>query len=1034
MLLHRLLYQAPATLCAGTLPVRSTFYSFDGESEALDAAGGTCHGPYCISLNGKWMFRYYESPAAIDQGDFDGDCTAWEDITVPCPWTMQGHDHPHYTNVQMPFPELPPKVPDQNPTGLYRREFSVPGSWQNRRVILHFDGVESCFAISVNGFDVGFAKNSRGAHEFDITQFCHRGRNRLAVVVMKWSDANFIEDQDMWWHGGIVRDVLLLSHPQSHIADIFAQATLKEDCKTGFLDFSFAVDFDASQQGVTGWRMKVALFDSAGEPVSGFPMECPVCKGCVQPGYNPSCDEVNRICCDLPSVQAWSAEHPRLYKLSAALVSPQGEMVEATAIRIGFRRVEVKERKLLINGEPVRIHGVNRHESNPRTGRTVTREDMLRDLKMMKCFNINAIRTSHYPDAPDFYDLCDECGFYVWDEANLEHHAFYGSICANPAWTPAFVERVTHLVERDKNHASVVVWSLGNEAGQGANHAAMAGYVRFRDKTRPLNYEGAIHTYTYDNEPNRNLFLTDIVGPMYPPIAKIRKWSNDAKNDPRPYIMCEYSHSMGNSNGELKDYFRAFDECEGIQGGFIWEWCDHALCRRDAGGRECLAYGGDFGDRPNDGNFVCDGLVGAERDVHPGLHEYKFLAQPVHFHALNLEKLTFELENRQYFSDWAAFRLRCAFQVDGIAVATAEMPMPAVAPQFGARAGVTLVPPDWGKFCGCQVHVIFQVLLKEATWYADAGFEVAHWQFALPVHLPPSEEKPLIAKFAVEKKDNGLSVVASGLEARFGGGDGALQLLLPGGLAIAGPKPCFWRAPIDNDGFKLPQLSNDCRPLESWLELGYDKLTCSTRNVTVLGQVAEMTRVITAPGIQEATLRHWMKVSALDCGAIRFENVFVVPEEFRDLPRVGLLWKLPLVFNAVEYWGLGPFENYCDRDAAAVFGRFAMPIRDLPGAYLMPQSAGNRTQVQELHLLTDGITLRIVARDTPFEFSLLPYGDDEIFAARHWHELGAQRFWYWHLDARQRGVGSRSCGPPPLDSYLISPGEYHLNFEMSLQM
>ncbi len=1017
MLLNSLIWQAPAALCAGTLPVHATFQHFDSEKEALDCAGTACRGPYCVSLNGTWKFHYYETPEAVAESDLDCDCVTWDEIKVPGAWTMQGYDRPHYTNIKMPYKELPPNVPEQNPTGLYRRDFTVPSAWKDRRIILRFDGVESCFAVRVNGHDIGFAKNSRGTHEFDITQHCKTGVNSLAVLVLKWSDANFIEDQDMWWHGGIVRDVLLLSRPISHIADIFAKARLKDDCRTGHLDFSFAVDYAPLGKIDADWRMRLNLFAPDGALVPGFPMECAT--GCISSkgGYIPSYDDIRRIQCDLPDVLAWSAEHPNLYKLSAALLDGEGRLVDATAIRIGFRRMEIKERKLLINGEPVQIHGVNRHEANPHTGRTISRADMERDLKMMKRFNINAIRTSHYPDAPDFYDLCDEYGFYVWDEANLEHHAFYSSICRNPAWTPAYAERVTHLLERDKNHPSVIVWSLGNEAGQGANHAAMAGYIRFRDGTRPINYEGAIHANGYNTVPNRNLCLTDIVGPMYPPVSKIREWSRIAKDDSRPYIMCEYSHAMGNSNGELKDYFKAFDECEGLQGGFIWEWCDHSLYKKDKDGREYLAYGGDFGDVPNDGNFVCDGLVGAERDVHPGLYEYKYLSQPVRFHALDLSKLAFELENRQYFSDWSAFALKCTFLVDGVVVATEDMQMPEIAPRFGARASVAPKCPEWSKFQGKRAHINFQVLLKNDSFYAEAGFEVAHWQFELPVRLPK-------VVCAVKKKD-GISVVP-------GKNGNVMQLLLPGGIAIEGPEPCFWRAPTDNDGFKLPQLNNDCRPIQAWFEKGYDRFSCTDVDTKCKDGNIEVKQTIAAPGIQDAVILHRMKVLALDDGAVCFENTFTVPEEYQDLPRVGLLWKVPLSFDRLEYLGLGPYENYRDRDAAAMFGRFAMPIKDLPGSYLMPQSAGNRTQVQELVLQGAGNALHVIAQDAPFEFSLLPYSDAELFAARHWHELGQQRCWYWHLDAMQRGVGTRSCGPVLQECYQIASGEYKLNIMISL--
>lgn len=1031
MLLDQLLWQSPGALCSGTLPVRAGGFSFDNEADALAAAGTAEHGAYCVSLNGCWKFRYLEDPARLTDADLDADCTRWNDITVPGAWTVQGYDRPHYTNVQMPYAEKAPQVPEKNPTGIYRCKFICPEAWQGRRIILHFDGVESCFSVRVNGRDAGFAKNSRGAHEFDITGYCRAGENELAVLVVKWSDANFIEDQDMWWHGGIVRDVLLLSRPENHVADIFACAGLDDNYQTGLLTVRSAVRFASGAIAGEAWRLRFNLYDPAGKPVRGFPRECAADNCWEDPGYAPGSNPEQILECRIPRVKAWSAEHPQLYKLSVALIDKDGCAVEYTAVRIGFRRIEIQKRQLLINGQAVQIHGVNRHESHPRTGRTVSRADIERDLRLMKQFNINAIRTAHYPDTPEFYDLCDEYGFYVWDEANLEHHAFYNSFCNNPAWSPAFAERAAHLLERDKNHPSVIVWSLGNESGAGSNHAAMAGYIRFRDPSRPVHYEGGIHSMVYNTLPNRNLFLTDIVGPMYPPVKKLYEWSRIAVDDPRPYIMCEYSHAMGNSNGELKDYFEAFDRCEGVQGGFIWEWCDHALYARTADGVEYLAYGGDFGDTPNDGNFVCDGLVGAERDVHPGLYEYKYLAQPVRLALTDPDDGLLELENRQYFSDWSQFKLRWELQVDGRIVRKGYLPMPEIRPHFGEKAQITVNYPDWSSFRGKMVHLTLRVLLKHATRYAEAGFEVAHGQFSLPVRLKPQRTVHKVQPISLEDSAGELRLRSGKLQVTLQCQSGVTCWRRANGSMLEGPEPCFFRAPTDNDGFRMPQISNQTRPLAAWLERGYDRLITSVPDITANGSSLELLRKISAPGIADRAIQHKMRITALDNGRMKLENCFEIPAGFEDLPRIGLLWKLPLAFDTAEYLGLGPHENYQDRNAAALFARFSTPIRELPGNYLLPQSAGNRTQVQELLLSSPTESWRVCAEKKPFEFSIQPYSDAELFAVRHWHELAEQRCWYWHLDLLQRGVGTRSCGPELQKRYRIKPGKYELNLIIS---
>ena len=1046
MLLHSSLWQSPGVLMSGTLPVRATLYSFDTVEQAVSHAGKTEHGPYAISLNGQWKFQYTESPEGITEMELDGDCSSWKEIAVPGAWTVQGYDKPHYTNARMPYQEMPPKVPSINPTGIYRRRFEVPAAWGERRVILHFDGVESCFFVRVNGHDVGFAKNSRGAHEFDVTEYTHIGANELSAVVMKWSDANVIEDQDMWWHGGIVRNVELLSRPATHIADLFASSILDEDLTTGLLSVEAALHFASREEMEGSWKLRVRLYGANGDALEGFPQEQELAWFWCNPEYEPTVGPRNsRLECRVPDVMPWSAEHPVLYTVDLSLVNPEGTEVEHVATRVGFRRMEIRNRKLLINGEAVLIHGVNRHEANPRRGRTVTREDMEQDLQLMKRFNINAIRTSHYPDTPEFYDLCDEYGFYVWDEANLEHHAYYDSICRNPAWAPAFAERATHLVERDKNHASIIVWSLGNESGVGANHAAMAGYIRFRDPGRLLHYEGAIYTGGKSSIPNRNLYLTDIVGPMYPRLELLYEWSRNAVDDPRPFIMCEFSHAMGNSNGELKDYFEAFEHCEGLQGGFIWEWCDHALYKKGADGKEFLAYGGDFGDVPNDANFVCDGLVGAERDPHPGLYEYKYLSQPFRFKAVDLEKCVFQIENRQYFSGAEAYHLEYEFLVDGHRISGGVMPMPKMEARFGAIASVTLPQPDWTQLQEETVHLTLKVVQKEATRWAEAGFEVAHEQFEMKTPekapektpglfapgtepAPGTQTAPGISVSGGVTENDGAYVLQSGEWKVIGSRkDGRVEWRRADGMTLPGMEPCFFRAPTDNDGFRLPGLSNFDRPLKLWQELGYDHLVSKVEVVDADGDNVRLVRLVMAPGIEGEAIRHELKLTPLAGGRIRVENFFVVPDAFKDLPRVGLTWRIPLSFEAVEYLGLGPHENYCDRAAAAILGRFAMPIAELPGNYLMPQSAGNRTKVRELVLKGQAGNLAISTQASSFEFSILPYSDAELFAAHHWHELAKQESWHLHLDAAQRGVGTRSCGPNLQEKYRIQPGEFHLD-------
>ena len=1025
MLINQLLCQSPGLLNLGRLPVRATFFTYAEEKTALAAAGTPDRGEFYTSLNGQWSFKYLESPALLSENLLNEDTAAWDNIAVPGAWTVQGYDKPHYTNVQMPYKNMPPEVPQENPTGIYRREFELDENWNDQRIILHFDGVESFFAVRINGKDAGMAKDSRAANEFDITDLCQPGRNSITVTVVKWSDANFIEDQDMFWHGGIIRDVYLMRRPQNHLFDIFACATLQSDYRTGELAIKAAAHLTERPTAAAPWKVRVNLFDPSGKAVKGFPQEYTLRSYAVN---------LNRVelldspVIKLDNVKPWSGEFPQLYKLSAALVAPDGKIEEYTALRIGFRRMEITERQFLINGEKILFCGVNRHESHPRKGRTVSREDIIKDLKLMKQFNINAIRTSHYPDCPEFYDLCDEYGFYVWDEANLEHHAYYSALCDDPQWIGAFADRAANLVERDKNHPCVIVWSMGNEAGIGFNHAAMAGFIRHRDPSRVLHYEGAIHSMQYHTVPMRNLPLTDIVSPMYPPPEKLYEWSRIALHDPRPYIMCEFNHAMGNSNGELCDYFEAFEKGEGLQGGFIWEWCDHAIYKQTPDGKEFLGYGGDFGDTPNDGNFVCDGLVGAERDVHPGLYEYKYFAQPVRFYARDLVNGVFEAENRRYFSDYRDYKLQVTYSVDGVPVKKVLMNMPETEKRFAARTSFKLDYPDFSKFSGRKVHILLEAVLKKSCWYAEKGFEAAHEQFELPVVLAAPAVKAAKA-VKVNADDKAVTFKSANAELVIDRADGTLNYFRNGKLVASGGEPWFFRAPTDNDGFKLPWLNNQLRPVEAWLNNGYDKFAVQNVTVEFDGSSVIIRRSINTPAISEA-IEHTLIVSADKSGTIALSNKFNIPEVYNDLPRVGLRWKFAAADAEVNYLGMGPLENYIDRVSAAIYGRFAMNAAELPGNYLMPQSAGNRTCVEELEVATADGVLK-VAGDKPFEFAMAPYSDAELFAALHWHELPEQECYYLYIDLKHRGVGSRSCGPKLNERYRIKPGVYDLTIKLS---
>ena len=527
-------WELPELQSLNRLPARATLISFPTPAAAatFDRAATRWH----VSLDGSWDFKLADRPAAAAAA-LRG-ARGWDTVDVPGLWTMQGYDRPQYTNVQMPFAEPPPHVPEANPTGIYRRRFTVPRGWRRRRIVLGFGGVEGVLYLLVNGEPVGISKDSRTPAEFDLTDLVRHGsENELVAVVVRWSDASFVEDQDQWWHAGISREVYLRS---SRIEDVFANASLDDDYRHGLLTVT----------GVADGPLEARLLDQRGRTVLASPVP---------------------VAAEVRAPRQWSAEDPALYTLVVSL-----EDGESVACRVGFRRVEIRDRRLLINGKAVLISGVNRHEHDDVTGRVISKESMETDIRLMKQSNINAVRTSHYPDDPYWLDLCDRHGLYVVDEANVESHAYYDEVCRDPRYTGAFVERVKNMVERDKNHPSVILWSLGNESGYGENHDAAAGWIRGRDPSRPLHYEGAIRRDWLGGHR-----ATDVVCPMYPEVDKIEAFAK-RDDDPRPLILCEYSHAMGNSNGGLADYFAAFERHGALQGGFVWEWVDHGIRQTDS--------------------------------------------------------------------------------------------------------------------------------------------------------------------------------------------------------------------------------------------------------------------------------------------------------------------------------------------------------------------------------------------------------------------------------------------------------------------
>lgn len=1022
-------WMAPELIQINRLPARATFLSFPTADAARQ--GEPRESPWFQSLNGEWRFQLAPRPEAVPeefiQPEFDA--SGWDTLPVPSNWTMHGYDRPHYTNVQMPFPDEPPLVPEENPTGLYRTTFEIDAAWAGRRVVLHVGGAESVLYVYVNGEAVGMSKDTRLPSEFDITDFARPGEiNTLAAVVVKWSDATFIEDQDQWWMGGIYRDVYLYSTAPTYLSDIFCTPQMDDDFKNGRLEIAAKVGFPRVSE--EGWSVSAQLYDAGGSAVWAQPLKEEV--NTKNQGYFKP-----RLQADLRGEVAeprlWSAEEPNLYQLVVTLHNPAGEAIESTRISTGFRRVEIGGNELRINGKAVLIKGVNRHEHDDTTGKAVSRASMEADVRLMKQFNFNAVRTAHYPNDPYWYALCDRYGIYVMDEADVESHEFGHQMAHDPRYASAFLERGLRMVERDKNHPSVISWSLGNESGYGPNHDAMAGWIRKYDPSRPVHYEGAICGPWEDVDTMPGTAATDFISPMYAQIKSIVDWAqNPARIDRRrPVILCEYSHAMGNSNGCLGEYFDAFENVHGLQGGFIWEWVDHGIKRTDANGVDYWAYGGDFGDVPNDLNFVCDGLVSPDRTLHPAMYEFKYLAQPVGATA-DFEAGKLFITNKRDFTTLGDLRGRWQLTVDGQEVRSGELPVLNSAPGETAEVPLPVEAPPLRPGQECFLNLSFT--LAEPTLWADAGHEVATIQLSVsaaaaqPV-APVAGEVPA-AQFDVEEDARQIAVSGDGLGLTASKEQGCLTSLTCDGVEtlLRGPQLSIWRAATDNDGIK-GWSGQESKALGRWLAAGLNEMTVHTDEVSAVA--AEGSVRLTIRQTWEARGGRFIHEHVYRTrlgGGVAVSNTVTCEGDLPDLPRVGVTLALPAGFESLTWLGRGPFENYPDRNRAAFIGRYSSTVTDQYVPYVMPQENGLKTDVRWLRLEDEAGRGLLIVPEGHAHFSATHFAAEDLFAATHTNELRPRPEVIVSLDHVHRGVGTNSCGPDTLECYKIAPGMFQFDF------
>jgi len=941
-----------------------------------------------LSLDGGWRFRLAEGLHDLTDGfeHPEHEDTAWETLAVPSCWQMTGvPDRPRlgapaYTNTVYPFPVDPPRVPDTNPTGEYRRAFTLPGDWPaTGRTFLRFEGVDSCFAVWLNGTRLGDGKGSRLPTEFDATDHLREGENLLAVRVHQWSAGSYLEDQDMWWLSGIFRSVGVLHRPEGGVPDLFAHADY--DHRTGL--GTLRVEADAEGRvSVPELGIDIPLGESA-----------------------------------TIAVEPWTAETPRLYEAVVATAS------ERVRLRLGFRTVAVEDGLLKVNGRPILLRGVNRHEWDPDHGRTLSVETMRRDIELMKRHNINAVRTSHYPPDRRFLDLCDELGMWVVDECDLETHGFIhvgwrGNPSDEPQWREAYLDRMRRMVERDKNHASVIMWSLGNESHTGANLEAMSAWVKERDPGRPVHYEG-----DWDSG------YVDVYSRMYADHAetdRIGQGAEDPTGDPAldehrrglPFILCEYAHAMGNGPGGLSEYQRLFEQHPRCQGGFVWEWIDHGIRQRTEDGREHFAYGGDFDEPLHDANFVTDGLLFPDRTPSPGLIEYKKVVEPV---AITIEPdaATVGVSSAYDFTDTAHLRFEWALEDEGAAVAAGPLEVPVV-PAGGAvfAAWPAALREAAAKPAAGERWLTVTATLAEDRPWAGAGHEIAWGQERLADAAAP---RPAPVGLAPAVEPEAIRLGPGVFDPHRG------RLVSLGGVALEEPRLDLWRAPTDND-----LLGWRGSVAERWREAGLHRLEHKVLDVAVdEGGLTVETRV--AAAATDAAMRavyRWRSEAAAP-GRL-WLTLEVVPEGEWDfpVPRLGLRTSLPRYISDIEWFGGGPGEAYADTRAASRVGRHRATVAGMQTPYVFPQENGSRIDVRWARLSGEGPGLTVIGAPH-FALTARPWTSEDLDAARHTTDLVERDRVHVNLDAALHGIGTASCGPGVLPQHrlLASPTAFTVGFE-----
>lgn len=989
------------------MPARAHFLTFPSKEKALLNNNRYTHA--FKNLNGVWKFMFLDAPEYSPEGFFnsDFDVTKMDDITVPGNWQLQGYGKMHYSDLWYNFPINPPYVPTENPTGIYKRTFFVEESYRDKKIIIRFCGVDSAYHLWINGKEVGYSKVARNESEFDITDLIRVGEeNDVTVRVYQWSDGTYLEDQDMWWESGIFRDVELIGVPKDGINDYKVIADLDDEYKNGI----FKVE--AFLRTTKEVNVTFELVDAGENTVFTKTVVAKEGKACI--------DEV------IADVNHWTAETPYLYKLFMT-VEDDGQIVEVIPQNVGFRNIRLNGETFLVNGVAIKFKGVNRHDYSPQNGRVVSREEIEKDIILMKQFNINAIRTSHYPNSYYLYDLCDEYGMYLIAETDLECHGFeltgdYKWITDDPSWELAYVSRMTRMIERDKNHPAIIFWSLGNESAFGCNFRKMTDVAHEMDPTRLVHYEGDFDVesadvystmYTWIENPKKPYLMKDII-----------------EKSKKPHIHCEYCHAMGNGPGNLKDYQDLVYAHDKLQGGFVWEWFDHGIESFTESGEKYYRYGGDFGDDPSNKDFCIDGLIMPDRTPSPGLYEYKKVIEPITTTAVDIQKGIINLLSRYDFANLDRFNLVYKVMEDDVILQTGFMAVPSI--EARANKDITL-PYDLSAIKvkpGAHYYVNISYQLREDTSYASSGHELATAQFELPLYKEGIMVRPE-GILNVEKEHTTLHVKGANFSLDFNLVNGNLMNIVRDGMQVLskGPRLTLWRAPISNDMEIIDKLKKVYfLHLEHEVVMNIDyhmegnilKVEVDTINSTTNSAWHFKTKYVYTVCPSGDIL--------IDVEGTPSGRVDLAPDM---LPRIGVSMHLDKSMEHVRYFGMGPGENYADSKEAAQMGLYANTVDGLFTNYVIPQENGNHMGCKWVSM-TNGRGMGLLAStEGDFNFSASWYEDKDLDDAKHTCDLVKRDYIVFNVDYKQNALGTNSCGQWQLDKYRAKFEDFKLSFRLT---